>query len=53
MLLTNAQMSKLGKAFANGLSANITLSKTQLHNIGQSGGFSGRLLRPLLKLDRI
>ena len=24
-------------------------SKTQLHKIGQSGGFSGRLLQPLLK----
>ena len=25
------------------------LSKTQLYKLGQSGGFSGRLLRPLLK----
>ena len=27
------------KLFANGSSVNIKLSKTQLHNIGQSGGF--------------
>ena len=48
-LLTNTQVSKLCKAFANGSSANIKLSKTQLHKIGQSGGFLGRLLGPLLK----
>ena len=30
-------------------SANIKLSKTQLHKIRQSGGFLGRPLRPLLK----
>ena len=34
------------KTVANGLSANIKLSKTQLHKIG---GFLGRLLIPLLK----
>ena len=49
LLLTNTQVSKLCKAFANGSSANINLSKTQLYQIGQSGGFSGRLLGPLLK----
>ena len=49
LLLTNTQVSKLYKAFANGSSANIKLSKTQLHKIGQSGGFLGRLLGPLLK----
>ena len=49
LLLTNAQVSKLCKAFANNTSANIKLSKTQLHKIGQSGGFLGRLLGPLLK----
>ena len=48
-LLTNTQVSKLHKAFANNSSANIKLSKTQLHKIGQSGGFLGRLLGPLLK----
>ena len=48
-LLINTQVSNLRKAFANGSSANIKLSKTQLHKIGQSGGFLGRLLGPLLK----
>ena len=49
MLLTNTQVPKLCNAFANNSSANIKLSKTQLHKIGQSGGFLGRLLGPLLK----
>ena len=37
LLLTNTQVSKLRKAFANSSSANKKLSKTQLHRIGQSG----------------
>ena len=49
MLLANTQVSRLGKAFANNFSANIKLSKTQLHKIRQSGGFLGRLLGQLLK----
>ena len=49
LLLTNTQVSKLRKAFVNGSSANTKLSKTQLHKIGQSGGFLGRFLGPLLK----
>ena len=49
LLLTNTQDSKLCKAFPNGSSANIKLSKTRFHKIGQSGGFLGRLLGPLLK----
>ena len=40
LLLTNTQVSKLRKAFPNGSLANIRLSKTQLHKIGQSGKFS-------------
>ena len=48
-LLTNTQISKYRKAFANNSSANIKLSKTQLNKIGQSGGFCGRFLGPLLK----
>ena len=40
---------RLPKAFANNSSANIKLSKPQLHKIGQSGRFLGRLLGPLLK----
>ena len=49
LLLTNIQVSRLRKAFANGSSANIKLTKTQLHKTRQSGGFLGRLLGPLLK----
>ena len=39
LLLTNTQISKLHKAFANVSLANIKLSKTQLHKIRQSRGF--------------
>ena len=49
LLLTKAEVSNLRKAFANNSSANIKLSKAQLHKIGQSGGFLGRLIGPLLK----
>ena len=42
-------MSRLHNAFANGSSANIKLSKAQLHKIGQLGGMLGRNLGPLLK----
>ena len=49
LLLTNRQVPNLRKAFANHLSADIKLSKTQLSKMIQSGGFLGRLLGPLLK----
>ena len=49
LLLTNTQVSKLLKVFGNNSSANIKLSKTQLHKTGQSAGFLGRLLGLLLK----
>ena len=49
MLLTNTQVSKLRKAFGNGSSGNIKFSKTQLHKIGQSEWFLGRILGPLIK----
>ena len=49
LLLTNAKVLRLCKAFTNGSSPNIKLSKTQLHKIRQSGGFSRRLLVPLLE----
>ena len=42
---------RLRKSFANNSSANIKLSKSQLHKIRQSGGFLGRLLGPLLKTE--
>ena len=47
--MTNTQVSKLRKAFTNNSSANIKFLKTQLHKIGQSGGFLVRRLGPLLK----
>ena len=49
LLVTNRQAANLRKAFANYLSTDIELSKTQLSKIIQSGGSLGRLLGPLLK----
>ena len=43
LLLTNTQLSKLRKAFANNFLANVKLSQTQLHKIGQSGDLLGML----------
>ena len=37
--LTNTQVSKLCKAFANNSSADMKLSNTELHKIAPSGGF--------------
>ena len=42
-------ISKIHKAFANGSSANIKFSKTQLSKMLQLGRFLGALLGPLLK----
>ena len=49
LLLTNRKVSNLRNTFANHSSTDIRLSKTQLSNMIQSGGFLGRLLGPLLK----
>ena len=49
LLLTNRQVENIRKAFANHLSTDIKLSKSQLSKMIQSGGFLGRLLGPLLK----
>ena len=49
LLLTNRQAANLRKAFANYLSADIKLSKSQFSKMIQSGGFLGKLLGPLLK----
>ena len=50
LLLTNRQVANIRrKAFANYLSTDINLSKTQLSKMIQSGGFLGRLLGPLLR----
>ena len=49
LLLTNRQAAKHRKAFANHTSTDIKLSKAQLSKMIQLGGFSGRLLGPLLR----
>ena len=49
LLLTNRQVANLWKGFANNLSTDIKLSKTQLSKMIGSGGFLGSLLNPLLK----
>ena len=49
LLLTNRQVANLRKAFANYLSTDIKLSKTQISKMIQSGEFLGRLLGRLLK----
>ena len=49
LLLTNRQVANLRKAFANYLSTDIKLSKTQLSKMTQLRGFLDRLLGPLLK----
>ena len=49
LLLTNAQVSSICKAFANNSSVDIKFSKAQLSKMIQSGGFLGKLLGPLLK----
>ena len=51
LLLTNRRVANLREAFANYLSTDIKLSKTQISKMIQSGGFLGRLLGPLLKQD--
>ena len=50
-MLTNRQVANLCEAFANYLSTDIRLSKTQLSKTIQSGGFLGRLLGPLRKTE--
>ena len=49
LLSTNRQVENLCKAFANYLSTDVKLSKTQLSKMIQSGRFLGRLLGSLLK----
>ena len=49
LLLTDSSFSKICKAFANNLSANLKLLKTQLSKIMQSDDFLEKRLGPLLK----
>ena len=51
MLLTITQILSLRKVVQVGSSADIKLSKAQLHEIGQSGQVLSRLLGPLLKTN--
>ena len=51
LLLTDAQVLWLRKASTNGLTVNIELSKTELSKIGQLGGFLGKIIGPLLKIN--
>ena len=54
LLLTNRQVANIHKAFANHSSIDIKLSKTQLSEMIQSGGFLknlfGKLAVPLMKV---
>ena len=50
LLLTNTQVSRNRKAFANNFSAKVKSPKPQFHKIGQAEGFLGRLLGLLLKI---
>ena len=50
LIVTNREFSKLRKAFANALSANIRLLKTRLHKNGQSSRLLGGPLGPWLNI---
>ena len=47
LLLTTRQKTKLRNAFNNNMSTDLRLSKAQISNIIQSGGFLGSLLSKL------
>ena len=51
MLLTTRQTTKLRNAIENNMSTDIKLSKTQISKIIQSGGFLGKILGTLLKIE--
>ena len=50
LLLTTRQATKLRNAIENNMATDIKLSKAQISNIIQSGGFLGKFLGPLLKI---
>ena len=52
-LLTNTQVSKICKAFANGSSANIKFSKTQLSKMIQSGGLAHNITNTILDRSKM
>lgn len=51
LLLSDKQVSKLDKAFANNFLPNKKFSKTQLSKILKSGGFPDGIFKTLLKMD--
>ena len=54
ILLTDTQVSKICKGFANGSSANIKFSKTQLSKIVQLGGFLfGPPIQPIKEITSL
>ena len=57
LLFTDTEVSKIRKAFANGSSANITFSKTQLSKIVQLGGLMHGLIdliiNPIITVNKI
>ena len=52
LLWTGTQISKICKTFANGSSANIKFSKTQLPKMIQSEGFVNNILGALFDPDK-
>ena len=51
LLLTTIQTSRLRNSIENDMSTDIKLSRAQMSKIIQSGGFLGRLIGPLLKME--
>ena len=49
LFLAQRQITKLRNSIENNLQTDIKLSKAQISKIVQSGGFLGKILRPLLK----
>ena len=49
LLLTTRQKTKIRNAFNNNMSTDLKLSRAQINEITQSGGFLSKLLSPLLK----
>ena len=49
LLLTTRQKTKIRNAFNNNRSIDLKISKAQINNINQFGGYLGKLLGPLLK----
>ena len=53
LLLSNTQVSKIRRAFANGLSGNLKFSKTQYSKMIQSGGILGKLKKGISLVPKL